>query len=184
MAERTHLLVQPDETNLLLLDDEESAVTFYEQTLVISTDHTTIVGTGSYGPVGPQGPQGPQGEPGLPGASFNYVTAIAGQAVSAGRLVTMTGANSVTYFDATNVAHYGKAVGVTMHAASNGAQVKIGVVGPVDLVGIGYVTGTRFWAGPNGTLVSTPPATGMVIPVGYAVDSNTLHVQLGSYLVF
>ena len=77
---------------------------------------------------------------------------------------------------------YGKAVGVTKHAAAASAQIAIQVSGPVDLVGAGFTPGARFWAGINGNLITSSPVAGMVVPVGYAVDADTLFVQIESYL--
>lgn len=122
------------------------------------------------------GQQGPQGVPG-----DGKITVTASAPLSAGRLVTVD-ENGAAYYDPTDLSLYGKAVGITKHAAAALSPIDVVAAGKVELVGAGYTPGTKFWAGPNGTLVTTAPVSGMIIPVGYAFDADTLFVQIESYL--
>ena len=107
--------------------------------------------------------------------------ATSGQALSAGRLTTITDSGAF-YFDPTDAAQYGKAVGITGSAVGIGDAVEVHCNGVVPLVGAGFTPGQRFWAGPNGTLLTSPPSSGLVVPVGYAIDADNLFVQIESYL--
>jgi len=156
------VIYEPDATDLVLLDNETTVLVFEHETTVVTSDTA-----------------GPQGAPGSSGSSDFSV--IAGQAVSAGRLVTVTAAGAF-YFDGTDLAEYGKLVGITKNAAALGDTVNVAVSGEVTLVGAGYTPGARFWAGVNGTLLTTPPVTGMIIPVGYAIDADNINIQITSYL--
>lgn len=169
-TDATQVNIDTDETTIITQDDTILEVVDDIQTVVVFTDQTIVVNEGA---------AGPQGAPGL---GTSDIQATAGQALSAGRLVTLDTSEQAVYYDSTTVASYGKAVGVTTTAVASGSTATITVIGRVSLVGAGMTPGQRFWAGPNGTLVTTPPTTGVVVPVGYAVDSDTLFVQLGSYL--
>lgn len=168
----TYLDVQIDGTNVLYEQDITQISLEDTETVVLSVDETKIVSTGAAGPQGPPGPPGPAG-----GTDTLVTTA---EAIGAGRVVTLL-PDGAHYYDPT-VPNYGKAVGVSKHAAAAGADLAIALIGPVSLIGAGYTPGTRFWAATNGMLTSTPPVTGVVVPVGYAVDADTLFVQFESYL--
>ncbi len=183
--EETTLLPGLDETTLVTDTDETLIVTPGEstevivstetETIVVTQDSTIVVGSSAAGPRGPQGP------PGSGGGGGTATQVEAADPLSAGRLITVED-DGAHYYDPTTVSSYGKAVGVTNNAAIAGDTVEITTIGPVVLAGMGYTPGQRFWAGPNGTLVTTPPTTGLVVPVGYAIDADTLNVQIESYL--
>lgn len=145
-------------------------------TIEVVTEQVTIAPDVTAITIETGGQQGPQGLPG-----DGKITVIAAASLSAGRLVTVD-ENGATYFDPSDVSLYGKAVGITKHAAVATAQIDIVAAGKVELVGAGYTPGSKFWAGPNGTLVSTAPVSGLIVPVGYAIDADTLFVQIESYL--
>jgi hypothetical protein len=152
-----------------LNNGESVTIELVPEQITITPDLTTIsIETG--------GQQGPQGIPG-----DGKITVTASAALSAGRLVTVD-ENGAAYYDPSDTALYGKAVGITKHAAAAAALIDVVAAGKVDLVGAGYTPGTKFWAGPNGTLVSTAPTSGLIVPVGYAIDADTLFVQIESYL--
>lgn len=176
--DETILVSETDETIIVSPEESTQVVVSEEtETIVVMQDSTVVVGADAAGPRGPQGP------PGSGGGGGTATEAEAAVTLSAGRLITLddTGAR---YFDPTTVLSYGKAVGVTNNAALAGDIVQITTIGPVVLAGMGYTPGQRFWAGPNGTLVTTPPSSGLVVPVGYAIDADTLNVQIESYLVW
>lgn len=179
MSDLTDVIVGPDLTDVLIVGDVTQVASVYDETIVINTQETLVIGSDS---AGPQGPPGPAGPPGPSGSGSTSIITVAGQALSAGRVVTITPLGAF-YFNGNDVSQYGLAVGVTANAAALGDGVTVSLIGPLDLVGAGYTPGVRFWAGTNGVLVTTPPVSGMAVVVGYAVDSDTINIQLGSYLV-
>lgn len=180
MSDFTEVIVGPDITDVLIVGDITQVASVYDETIVIRIEETIVVSSGSAGPQGATGATGPQGPPGPAGSTS--VVAIAGEAISAGRVVTLTPTGAF-YFDGDDVSQYGLAVGVSANAAALGGNVTVGLIGPLLLVGIGFTPGNHFWAGTNGTLLTAPPATGMAVPVGYAIDSDTINIQVGLYLV-
>lgn len=170
----TYIAVNLDETLVIAESHNLTQVNLGEDTTTVwTTDDTRIVSTGTAGPQGPPGPPGPSG------GTDTLVTAAV--AIGAGRVVTLE-SDGAHYYDPTTTAGYGKAVGVSKHAAAANGDLAIALIGPVTLVGAGFTPGTRFWAAANGMLTSTPPTNGLVVPVGYAVDADTLFVQFESYL--
>lgn len=167
-----YLDVQLDDSTVIVTEDETQISIGETETVVLSIDQTKVVSSGAAGPQGPPGPPGPAG------GTDTLVTAAT--AIGAGRVVTLL-PDGAHYFDPT-IPNYGKAVGVSKHAAGAGDDLAIALIGPVVLVGAGYTPGARFWAATNGTLTTTPPTAGVVVPVGYAVDADTLLVQFESYL--
>lgn len=180
MSDFTEVIVGPDITDVLIVGDITQIASVYDTTVIIFAQETQVVSSGTAGPQGATGAVGPQGPPGPAGSTS--VVAVAGEAVSAGRVLTITPAGAF-YFDGDDISQYGYAVGVSANAAVLGDDVTIGLIGPLLLTGIGFTPNARFWAGTNGTLLTTPPVTGMIVPIGYAVDSDTLNIQVGSYLV-
>lgn len=181
MADVTRLILSDDQTDLLIEDDAQTIVAENEPEQINSVDIRTVVLLQNETVVVSVAEAGPQGAPGSSGTSD--ITETAGQSLSAGRLVTATPAGAF-YYDPTDLTQYGKLIGLTKAAATISDAVTIATIGEVLLVGIGFTPGNRFWAGPNGTLLTSPPTSGLVVPVGYAVDSDTINLQLGSYLEF
>lgn len=170
----TYLSVETDET-VVVSDPDATEIHLGETvTVVVAQDETQVVGSGAAGPQGPPGPPGPGG--------ITETIVTAAEPISAGRIVTLE-PDGAHYFNP-DLAGYGKAVGMSKHAAAAGADLAITTIGPVDLVGAGFPPGQRYWAGANGTLLTTPPVTGIVVPIGYAPDADTFNVQIESYLVW
>jgi hypothetical protein len=172
----TFLVVDAGETTVISDPDTTQIETGETVTVVFATDQTQVVGSDSAGPQGPAGAPGPPGPPGGTG-----YTVTAGEALSAGRIITLATDGKAYYYNP-DLAGYGKAVGMTSHAAIAGADIIIVVIGPVTLVGAGFTPGQRHWAGTNGTLLTTPPVSGVIVPIGYAVDADVFNVQIESYL--
>jgi len=181
MADVTTLILTEDITDLLIEDDAQTIVAENEPEHINSVDIRTVILFQDETIVVSVGEAGPQGAPGSSGTSD--ISETAGQPLSAGRLVTATPAGAF-YYDPTDLTQYGKLIGITKAAANMGDAVTIATIGAVTLVGIGFTAGSRFWAGPNGTLLTSPPVSGLVVPVGYAIDTDTMNLQLGSYLEF
>lgn len=110
----------------------------------------------------------------------NISTYPAGEIIPSQRVVVMIG-GELFKFDPTNAAHYKKVIGVTKQAA-----IVIGQM--TDVFTSGNATGfggtltqdTVYYGGMAGALADTPPVNPdeFVIFVGFAIDANTLFVQL------
>lgn len=140
-------------------------------TSIIAFEATEILaGQSELIEVGMTGPQGPPGDVG------GLIQPIAGEDISALRVVTLNASEQAIYFDP-SAANAFKAVGVSSSAATAGNPLSIVVTGKVD--GGTWVAQAIYFAGPNGTLTTTPPTTGLSVVVGFAPDVNTFVVRIG-----
>ncbi len=110
------------------------------------------------------------------GTGLQELTVTAAQAVSALRVVTMTGPGVVP-FEPT-AANAGLVLGVTRTAASGGQAVAVVTSGTLEGAS-GLTPGAVYYAGPGGTLTTTQPTTGLLVAIGYAADADTFVVQVG-----
>jgi len=123
------------------------------------------------------GPRGPAGD-----TAEVAVTVTAGQNLSAGRLVVIT-AGEAFYFDPTNVAHYGRAFGVTVSSALIGQVATVKQNGTVQDAAFSFSADAPVYVGPDGELSTTPPAYGMIQLVGTAVAADTLFINILSSIL-
>ena len=116
---------------------------------------------------GPRGPAGVDGE----------FTLIAGESVDVGEVVKSVGgqlflaSNNETLADAANV------VGVVTTAAAIGFSADVTSSGEVSNPSWTLSDGLVY-LGLNGQVTQTPPATGVFLKVGTAIDSTTLLVDI------
>jgi len=123
---------------------------------------------------GPRGPAGPAG-----GSVVSYP---AGEALSAGRVVVITG-GSAFYFQPTNPAHKGMAVGITTTSASTvGASVSIQLSGSVTDGSLPSLTNAQYWVGANGVVQTTPPSTGIAQKAGIGLGAHTLLIDFSTQI--
>ncbi len=78
-------------------------------------------------------------------------------------------------------------IGLAKDDASLGSTTAIVLVGRVNRADWTPVTGTTtltvgsyYWLGTNGSLISSPPTTGFVAPVGLAVSSSEMKVEIST----
>ncbi|MEM9652251.1 MAG: hypothetical protein AAGA65_09165 [Actinomycetota bacterium] len=100
----------------------------------------------------------------------------AAETISALRVVAMVDGKAVLYQPDGSTPDV---FGVTRTAAAVGDQVIVVPDGVVDSPGAGLTPAATYWAGVNGTLVDTPPTSGVLLVIGYAADADSLVVQVG-----
>jgi len=115
-----------------------------------------------------QGPRGTSGDNGA--GEFE-----AGEAIGGHRLV---------YFDASGLLRVASssepnaAVGLVRDAVSSGQNARVYKDGAVNGF-TGLQPGARYWLSSIGTVTATPPATGIVQPLGTAATDTILIVEIG-----
>jgi hypothetical protein len=97
----------------------------------------------------------------------------AGQALGGQRVVMVVGGDAF-YYDETTDASMGATIGMTNAAASMGANVDVVIEGKVNSPGWGLTPGTVYFIASNGLISATPPASGVSLRVGVALDADTL----------
>ncbi len=114
-----------------------------------------------------------QGPPGRDGAE-QILTVTAASALSGHRVVTIYGGQADYPDLATD---YNTRLGITTHAAAQGAEIAVILSGPLTEPSWNWVEGP-VWAGPNGTLTQTPPPTGPMIRLGNSLGPQVLAVSI------
>jgi hypothetical protein len=101
------------------------------------------------------------------------ITVNAGQALGGQRVVMVVGGDAF-YYDETTDASMGATIGMTNAAASMGANVDVVIEGKVSNPGWGLTPGNVYFIANNGLISATPPASGVSLRVGVALDADTL----------
>ena len=104
-------------------------------------------------------------------------TYVAGQVLGGNRLVYYD-SGKVYYYDQLDTSLWGKLVGFTKASANTDEQVIVVKAGKMNNPGWGLIQNTVYYAGSNGLILSTPPTTNMDIPVGLALDSDNLDINI------
>lgn len=99
---------------------------------------------------------------------------VAASTVSALRVVTESSAG-VSHLDPTDDEQVAGLLGVSISAGDAGDEIRIKTGGTIDDAGWSWVPGFVY-AGPNGTLTQTYPASGWEIVIGYAPSATRLNL--------
>lgn len=121
------------------------------------------------------GPAGPAGQPGASGDA-ELVQWTAGQVMGSPRVI-MLDAGLAKLFTQVEAA-IGLPVAVSSNSVLIGETVDAVITGELQSAG-SFVSGQIYFAGPSGSLVTTPPATGVVLRIGAARTNDILVVQFG-----
>jgi hypothetical protein len=124
-----------------------------------------------------QGPSGPQGIPGLAGDS-DTVELNAGETVGGHRVVQMSGIGTAQYADRTVLAHAGRVLGITEHAAEAGEPVRIRKEGHLEFNGWTWIANRHVFLTTSGLMTQTQPTSGLVQVVGVATSPTTMLVRI------
>lgn len=111
-----------------------------------------------------------------PGAASLSVSYAAGENINAGRVVVIDG-NEAFYFQRTDPTHAGRAIGITLNAATTGNSVAVQFVGRVTDAGFSGLTDAVVWADNNGQLTTTRPTSGILQKVGIGLGSNRVLID-------
>lgn len=104
------------------------------------------------------------------------LTLVTGETINADRVIVNVGGLAY-YFDPTNAAHYRKVVGISKSSVSSGQPVGI-LVNEQIVTGLILIAGSTYYADTLGQLTTTPVATGISQPVGIAIDTTKLLIQI------
>jgi hypothetical protein len=126
------------------------------------------VGGSVPGATGPQGPPGPAG-----GSAVTYP---AGEVISAARVVIIEGGEAF-HFQPSNVAHQGRAYGISTAAAVMGATTTIQVGGEMTNAAFTFAADSILYVFNNGIIVDTDPNLALVQLAGVSAGANTMRID-------
>lgn len=156
VEEQTAVLLQDSITNTVLQSDTGNlVVSDVLQEVVISA--------------------GVQGPPGIPGASTQFEYHVSGVVLGGNRAVTINSAGQIAYPDLTTNTSF--VVGISTTSASIGDLATIQISGTQTEPAWSWTPGAPVFASTNGVLTQTPPATGQVLCIGYAVTPTKIIID-------
>lgn len=162
--------------DLLLRDiqDPQAQENFYRLKRILED----ISSSGLAGPQGPPGPPGPPGSPGPATSAPKLVATFDTDALTlATNFVRVTSGNTVeriTDNAATTIPNGIFGVGLSKPSTLQIEVTFTGIVGGYS----GFTIGSPLFISTTGLPTHTPPTTGMVQQIGFAISSTELFVQL------
>lgn len=127
--------------------------------------YTLTLAQGTQGPPGPAGPAG--------GSTVVYP---AGETLSAGRVVVIDGGEAF-YFQPSNLAHSGRAFGITITSATAGNNVTIQAIGEAIDASFATFSDVPLYVIDDGELSTTWPATGLLQKAGFGTGTNKVKID-------
>lgn len=112
-----------------------------------------------------------------PGSSASFEIYQAGESLSSGRVVVIDNLLAM-YFQHSDVAHVGRAYGVTKTSAAMGANVTIQVYGVLQDAAFNFVADTSLWVGADGEIFNTQQVGGVIIQkAGVAAENKKMMID-------
>lgn len=125
-----------------------------------------IVTAGSQGPPGPSGIE-------------KAIIKVAGEALGGNRIVVLDATEKAFYANKSDLTNAEKILGVTMGAASLGANVTIQTYGEMEDSSFNFTLNQSIYVGLNGQMTQTPPTTGFLRSIGFPITATKLFIDLG-----
>lgn len=106
------------------------------------------------------------------------ILAIAGEDILAGSLVMLMADGRVYLNQPLNITTYQRCVGFATTSVNTNQSLRVFVSGTLSIPTWSLTTGNIYYAGPNGTITSTIPGSGISQMIGVAVNPATLLVEI------
>ena len=104
----------------------------------------------------------------------NSIKVIAGEAISANKVITSSG----TYADKDTESTIHQILGLSKYAANITELVDVIIAGDITNNTWNWTVGKPVWLGNTGELTQTPSATGFCVVIGYPINANTLNIRI------
>jgi len=145
-------------------------------TIIVETEEKVIVTAYAQGPQGIQGIQGPPG----PSGGESGVTKIktAAEAIGGHRFVILNSDDELEYADCDILSHGHRIYGISQNAGAAGDLITVLLRGEIENTGWAFDIEKPVFLGSSGLVTQTPPTSGFVLNVGYALASTILDVRI------
>lgn len=127
-------------------------------------------------PQGQPGPPGPSGPPG--GQTVDYP---AGQTLFSGRAVLIDGGKAYL-FDPNNVAHKGRAFGITKTSGVTNQIVPIQISGEISDAAFAFLADTMVWVSAGGTITNSQPSAIIAQCAGVASGDKKMIINFSNFV--
>ena len=182
VPERDVVAVPQPDIQTLVAEQPVPVVIEQPQTEVVTTDNTISVvevvpevHVVSEGQVGPKGAKGD---------SVTAVTKVAATVLNGNRVVTLDASGEAIFADSSTLAHRDKVLGITTGAAVLGGDATIQTYGELTEPSWAWTAGEPVYLGLTGLLTQTPPTTGFLQRMGFAVVATKLFIDIDSPITF
>lgn len=101
-------------------------------------------------------------------AEWLVIEKIAGESISALRMVKFSDADTVVLANSNTSYSNAKAIGIALSSASTGATVRVLIMGIIEDPFFTFPAETLLFLGVNGIITSTPPTSGYSVVIGEA----------------
>lgn len=127
--------------------------------------------------IGIQGPPGPRGPAGQAGGST--VSKTAGENLGGNRLTRLNASEQAVYASADQITHAGFVFGMTLGAATSGADVDLMRSGELEEVSWNWTPGLPVYLGLNGVPTQTlPPEAVFSLVIGFPITPTKLVISI------
>jgi hypothetical protein len=106
----------------------------------------------------------------------------AGEAIG-GQLVVVCINDKVYKFDPSNEDHYDKVIGITLISVNENEKINVLTAGTMKNSGWTLTKGSLYYAISGGQISVNPPTDGVTCPIGIAVDTNRLEIEIKQSVV-
>lgn len=185
IAEAPVLVADLPLTQVILFDDGDEVIppSAPPQIVILETQAVQQVILAPKDTIVILGTEGPPGKPGdTGGAASSILTATAASNLGGHRVVKTVGMDEVDYADSSVPGDADLVVGVTLGAATAGADVQVQTDGVIEEGSWTWTPGP-VWLGLTGILTQTPPTSGFLCKVGIALGPTTLLVDVEPAIV-
>lgn len=108
------------------------------------------------------------------------VELISGAALGAFRVVRQNDEGHLLYASSDDIANASAIRGLTIFAAgADGEKIRVREFGDAEFSGWSFTPGGFIYLGIAGAITQTPPATGYLQPLGYAISATRIHIRIG-----
>ena len=170
-------IVEENTTAVILIDAPAHLDLAQETITVTMTEGVTLIDGALQGQIGPQGVQGEKGDPGEGGIG-GTINRTAATILSGHRVIATDVNGEAIYADKDTPSHVGKVLGICTHAAIAGATIVIQAFGEFTEPTWNWTAGSPIYLGANGTLTQTPPTTGFLLEVAFALTSTSIFISI------
>ena len=181
-----HLLQEQVETVVLLepQGSDEILEVPTEQLLLEASQDNTLLEPVQELVLLTEAQQGPPGPPGAPGqAGVSYVEFKAQGPIGGHRVVCAAFAGFARYADSRNIGHAMSVLGLSLHAAEDGAPLNVATTGEVVEPSWAWGQGLPVFLGIEGALTQVPPDTGFQLVVAVATSPISVLLSIKQPIV-
>lgn len=141
-------------------------------TIIEEVTEVVRISEAEQGPAGPAGPTGPSG-------TGDEITRTAAEPISGHTVVATSGASGqLVPADSADTAMAPAVLGIITSAVEAGASVTVRAQGEVEESGWSWTPGQFIFCGADGVLTQTPPSSGFLLIVGWAMTPTRMFVRL------